>query len=315
MTISQWLTQATSAFTDAGIGTARLDAEVLLSDTLGQDRSWLHAHADEELSNRVRQHARTKLDKNMARRIAHEPLAYIRGYQEFYGRDFFVSPDTLTPRPETETMIDVLLEELSQESKVKSQEGLQPTSTQDPEAEDQTGLQIVDIGTGSGCIILTAALELPQSSTLNRTPSYVGLDISEPALKIAHQNAQKYGVAIDFRQFDLLSDSLASHINPHASILILANLPYVPDAYEINQSATKEPPIALFGGTDGLDYYRELFTQIQHIHDSNYSSAVVVLVEALTHQHDRLTALAAQHGLQHAQTTGLISKFIVVSHA
>lgn len=284
MTIEQWLSEATGRLSAAGIGTAQLDAEVLLSDTFRKDRSWLHAHSNHPLTRKLL----IKLERQIARREKHEPLAYVRGKQEFFSREFYVSPDTLTPRPETETMLEMLIQH-NQELRARSLEEL----------------QIVDVGTGSGCIIITAALELSKNSSASRRTkiSYCGLDISKPALKIARKNADKFKVEVDFKEFDLTNDSFFSILSPQPSTLVvLANLPYVPTTFKINLAASHEPAFAIYGGEDGLDHYRTLFSQLK-------GNVCTIFTESLPPQHNKLQEIAEKTGFQLQKTQNFIQMF------
>jgi release factor glutamine methyltransferase len=281
MDIQSWLKAATHSLTESSIDSARLDAEILLADMMEKDRSWILAHpeyilTDEQIS---------LLDKKIARRARHEPIAYIRGSQEFYGRDFIVSKDTLTPRPETETIVEMALELL----------------------RNEPALSVADIGTGSGCIIISIELEL--ASTKNNSSSneskitYCGYDVSERALEIARQNAEALQSRTAFEQCNILDDS--EHEWQSAELL-LANLPYVPDGYEINKAATHEPELALFAGKDGLDLYRALFKKASH-------ASKHIITESLSFQHNALTSLADTFGYQLLETKDLIQHFVLKS--
>lgn len=296
--INDWLRSITLQFEAAGIETARLDALVLLEDATGRDRAWLLAHPEYELDAKIA----TKLQKLIKRRITHEPLAYIRGKTEFYGREFEVNHDVLVPRPETEDMIDLL------HSVVDDR----------PETIDEE-LQVVDVGTGSGCLAITAKLEFSAAKVY-------GTDISNAALKVAQQNAQKLGATVTFYSANLLQPVVtkkklrmtdqppfARLENRNAKLVLLCNLPYVPDNYEINQAATHEPKLALFAGADGLDLYRELFAYINqqapvntNIHNIKPS---YVLTEALTFQHAELSDIAQKSGYWLEETRGLAQLF------
>ena len=276
MTINSWLQNAIKKLDFASVPTARLDAEVLVADLLHKDRSWLHANPDFIL----RKSDLRKLDEQISKRAGHEPLAYIRGKQEFYGRDFLVSPDTLTPRPETETMIDLLLNIMKNEKL---------TTHHSP-------LTVLDVGTGSGCIAVTAALELSKLSNI----SYIGLDISEPALEIAKKNAKILGTTVKFKKFDLISDDFT--LQPLPYTIILANLPYVPNNFHINLAASHEPGFAIFGGKDGLDYYRILFKKVT-------DETKVVLTESLPPQHLELIKIANNYGFKLLDSQDLIHVF------
>jgi release factor glutamine methyltransferase len=318
MTIEQWLDAAISKLNEASVPTARLDAEVLLADMLQKDRTWLHAHPDEIIDGQNIQGASLDvLDEQIFRRVRHEPLAYIRGKQEFYGRDFIVSPDTLTPRPETEKMIELLLDQIGDWGLGIGDEKLQViddnrksnNELQDPRFNIQD-LQLIDVGTGSGCIIISAALEL--SSILNPQSSiyYIGLDISESALKVAKRNAKNLKADVDFRKFNLLSGELSIILNSQSSICLLANLPYVPDDFHINLAASHEPKFAIFGGKDGLDLYRKLFEQISPILNPQ-SPIYSVFTESLPFQHKELEIIAKKAGFRIQKTQDLIQVFTI----
>ncbi len=282
MKIEEWLKKNTRLLTKAGIATARLDTLVLLEDLLHTARTQLLAHDDKVLTSEQLK----KLDEQISRRAHHEPLAYIRGKSEFYGREFLVTKDTLEPRPETETMVELL----------KKLRG--------PRAQGE-GLSLVDIGTGSGCIAITAKLEFPDAQV-------IATDISEQCLKIAKQNAQKLGADIKFLQGDLLKPLSALLSEPWA---LLCNLPYVPDSHTINESAMFEPKLAIFGGPDGLDLYRRLFSQIKNANNpydrmkSYRSGARYVLTESLPFQHEKLTKIAEQSGYTLVTTDDFIQVF------
>jgi release factor glutamine methyltransferase len=279
MTISNWLRNAIEKLDSASIPTARLDAEVLVADLLHKDRSWIHANPDFIL----RKSDIRKLDEQISKREKHEPLAYIRGKQEFYGRDFLVSPDTLTPRPETETMIDLLLKTVdSRQFTVDRQQ------------------QIIDVGTGSGCIVITAATELTKISNLKSQISYLGLDISDPALEIAKNNAKILGANVKFKKFDLTSDDFT--LQPLPYTVVLANLPYVPNNFHINLAASHEPGFAIFGGKDGLAYYRMLFKKLPE-------NIKLVFTESLPPQHEELIIIANNHGFKLLDSQDLIHVF------
>lgn len=275
MQISQWLKAAEARLTEAGVPSARLDTLVLLEDFTGKDRSWLLAHPEFELKNTK------ELDEQIERRSKHEPLAYIRGKSEFYGRDFMVSADTLEPRPETETIIDLL-------------KGLGEIHL------------LADIGTGSGCLAITAQLELPNVTVY-------ATELNKAALKIAQKNATTLDSRVKFSHGDLLQPLVEKNILPDT---IITNLPYVPDSHTINQAAMFEPGMAIFGGPDGLDLYRTLFQQIQHSNNSrdrakhyNDTGVRYVLTESLPFQHTDLTQIAKTAGYQLKTSQDFIQVF------
>jgi len=269
MKANEWLSLATKNLASAGISSARLDAMILLEDATNLGRANLLAHPEHKLST-----AQSKfLAKCLARRIQHEPLAYIRGHCEFFGRDFVITKDTLQPRPESETFIDIL-----------------KTLT----APNQK-MTILDLGTGSGALAITASLEFSGCTVL-------ATDISTKALKIAHINAKKLGAKVTFLNGNLL-DSLSP--NHYPIDIIMANLPYVPDQHAVNQAAMYEPKLAIFGGTDGLDKYRLFFQQIEILS----KKPTVILTESLESQHLDLTNLAKAHGYDIKKSEGLVLYF------
>lgn len=273
MKINDWLREATSQLVAAGISTARLDCLVLLEDTTGKDRGWLLAHPEFELSV----HVIEQLKSMILRRAQQVPLAYIRGKSEFYGREFVVNPATLQPRPETETMLELLADCI--ESKK-----LKDTS-------------VVDVGTGSGAIAITAKLEHPELVVY-------ATEINQDALGVARQNSKTLGADIKFYQGNLL-EPLKNHLANSEYLVILANLPYVPDTHTINSSAMQEPQVAIFGGPDGLDLYRGLFSQIKTL----AVSPQLILTESLPFQHTQLARIASENGYSLQQTDDFIQCF------
>lgn len=264
--LNQIIIQSTAQLQAAGIATARLDVLVLLTDLAGRDRAWLLAHPDTKISSEDS----AKLQKMLDRRAKHEPLAYIRGKTEFYGREFKVSPAVLEPRPESETMID----------RLKALTDLPPAP------------QIADVGAGSGALGITAQLELPDSRVEL-------LEIDPKALKVAKTNVDLFTPGMKVLATDLLEGSPADYD------LLLANLPYVPDNFRINRAAMHEPKIAIFGGADGLDFYRKLFSQIKKV----AKKPLYVLCEALPPSHKRLTTIAEKNGYKLIQTDDFILVF------
>ncbi|HET7529311.1 MAG TPA: HemK/PrmC family methyltransferase [Candidatus Saccharimonadales bacterium] len=243
----------------AGISSSRLDTLILIEDLLHKDRGWILAHPEHEISKRQFR----RLDRKLDRRTKHVPLAYIRGFTEFYGRRFKVNRHVLEPRPESETMIELLLS-----------------------LDLPRNPAIADIGTGNGALGITAALEIPEST--------VDLyEISSGALAVAKHNTHLHELHLRTRKMNLLSRPL----RPYDALL--CNLPYVPDHWEINKAALAEPKIAIFGGEDGLDLYRKLFKQLERF----TWKPRFVLTEALPPQHKHLESIAAEHGfsLYHSQ--------------
>lgn len=248
------------------IASARLDCIILLEDVLGIDRSLILAHPEIELSEA--QIAR--LNNYITRRLDQEPLAYIRGTTEFYGRKFIVNKFVLVPRPESEDCITIL------------------KNVPLPIAEPK----IADVGTGSGCLGITAKLEIPTSKV------YI-FDISREALDVAQKNAQLHKITVHPKQQNLLEGS------GEQFDVILANLPYVPSDYPINKPTEHEPQLALFSGTDGLDHYRLFWKQISVL---PYKPTYVI-TESMTLQHSEIQQLAKDAGYNLIKTIGLVQLF------
>lgn len=269
MTVAQFLAEATKSLQKADIESARLDVLILLEDTLKRDRSNILAHP--ELSLTAAQIL--TLNKKITQRKKHVPLAYIRGSVAFFGREFLVNRRVLVPRPETETIIELLKE---------------CSFSQPP--------FIVDVGTGSGCIGITAALELPAA----HVHFY---DIDRAALDTAQDNARRLHVHGEYY--------LGNILDPwrHDYNIVLANLPYVPDLYPINEAAVFEPPLALFSGKDGLAHYRLLWQQIS----AHNTKPVHVIIEALPEQHASLIELATTAGYRLRKTRDYVQHFALLA--
>ncbi len=264
MTYNDWLTQAAQRL--AGISTTpALDADLLLAYTVGRNRAGLRAHADTVLTTRELQ----RLQKLTSRRLQGEPIAYIRGYSEFYGHDFTVSRSVLVPRPESESFLE-LLAHLRKNERIHT---------------------VIDIGTGSGALAISAKLTHPD---LYMTAT----DISSRALAVAAKNCLKHAAAITLRKQSLLTGDKEGYD------VIFANLPYVPTDSVPDPSIAHEPSLALFSGTDGLDHYRRLFEQLTPKHIR------FLLCESLTSQHVAMSALAAAAGYRLDSTDGLVQFFV-----
>jgi release factor glutamine methyltransferase len=250
------LNNSVRMLSDAGIATARLDAVVLLEDITGKDRAWLLAHPEHEISST--KHARLK--KLLNRRSHHEPLAYLRNKTEFYGREFFINSDVLEPRPESETMLDLL-----KKLPILGKKG--------------SGVRLADVGTGSGALGITAKLELPEL-TVDL------IDIDTKALEVAKTNVDKFTLNISTINSDLLDKTTPGYE------ILLCNLPYVPDGFKINTAAMREPKTAIYGGPDGLDVYRRLFAQISNLKNR----PLYILTEAMPRQHSVISLIAKNGG-------------------
>lgn len=225
----------TRAFEAANISSPAIDARFLLQGVLGWDATIVLRDGERPVGDGA-----YALTLAAQRRLAHEPVARILGQREFYGRPFRVTPDVLDPRPDTETLIDLVLDVVRGEPRFANR------------------LTFADIGVGSGAIIATLLAELPHATG-------IGTDVSPAALAIAAQNAATLGVAdrLTLVETGILTGILTS---TRAKIdIVVSNPPYIPSA-EIAGLAVDvrafDPHLALDGGLDGLDVYREIARDI-----------------------------------------------------
>ncbi len=254
----------------ANVPSHTLAAELLLMHAMGRDRTWIYAHPEAELGPGECE----KYFVLVARRSAGEPVQYLTGKQEFWGLEFEVAPAVLIPRPETEHVIEVALERLGER-------GIQvDLATGAPSPP----LRVADVGTGSGCLAVALAHELPHAEI-------VATDISAEALEVARRNAARHGVAdrIQFAQGDLLEPvrRAASAADQDACPfdLIVSNPPYVArsEAGELPREVRDhEPHAALFGGLTGIEIYARLIEQagtlLRHVSDGAKPSPGGILV-------------------------------------
>ena len=280
MTVDNFLIEGTSKLSLAGIGTARLDSLILLEDVLEIDRAKLLA--EPKLALTTTQQAR--LAKLLKRRAAHEPLSYIRGFTEFYGRSFVITPAVLEPRPESETMIELLLELLKRPHDTPKGPDFSPDWPAKP--------RIADVGAGSGALGITAQLELPQAKIDL-------LEIDLRAIQVAKTNVDLLTPHMAVIKSDLLAQTATDY---H---ILLCNLPYVPDDHQINEAAAQEPRLAIFGGPDGLNIYRRLFSQVSELS----KRPLFILTESLPPQHPALQKLAEANGYGLRQVEDFIQLF------
>lgn len=268
--ISDWLKLATQRLKYVDIPSARLDAELILAHTLRKSRTYLHAHIDQSLTARELEIAEARL----ALRIDRVPVAYIIGHKEFYGRLFQVTTATLIPRPESETIIE-LLKELVR---------LTP-----PRLLASPHLRLIDVGTGSGCLGITAKLELPE---LDVTLA----DISRHALAIATKNSQRLHADTTVLQSDLLINY------PFEADFILANLPYVDRSWDTPPELEHEPALALYADDDGLHLIKKIIQQA----NTGLTPGGHLLLEADTSQLDAISHFALAHGFIETARRGFI---------
>lgn len=234
-TIAKVITEGAALLEASAVTDERRTAGVLLCHVLGIDRTQLLISSARQITDD--DYARYL--GFVARRVAGEPLQYITGHQEFYGLDFVVTPDVLIPRPETEFLVERVIKLAGDPSKGSP--------------------LIVDIGTGSGCIVVTLAVHLPHSRL-------IATDISAAALEVARANADRYQVAdrIEFVEGDALEP--LSRLGLEGALDVIAsNPPYVEQATsQLIQREVRdwEPHAALFAGADGLDFYRRVFPSV-----------------------------------------------------
>jgi release factor glutamine methyltransferase len=230
--VGETLREGVRRLEGASVPSAGLSAELLLMKVVGRDRAWLYAHPEQVL-------AASEISSYfelISARAAGTPTQYLTGKQEFWALDFEVTRDVLIPRPETEHVIEVTLARLGA-------------------ARRNSPLLVADIGTGSGCIAVALAKELPSAKIC-------ATDISAAALEVAHRNATRHGV--ESRMIFVQSDLFADFAEPAHFDVIISNPPYVArrDADSLQREVREhEPSIALFAGDDGLAVYSSLIAQ------------------------------------------------------
>jgi release factor glutamine methyltransferase len=238
---------ATDGLKAAGVVSARLDARLLLARALGVDGAWVFSHPDHVLQSAEA----AAFDRLLARRRRREPMSHILGQREFWSMPFKVTADTLDPRPDSETVIEAILEQLP---------------------DRRAPLSVLDLGTGSGCLLLALLSELPSATGL-------GVDISPAALVVAGDNARALGLAGRARL--QLGEWGAGLTGPFD--IIVANPPYIADG-ELAGLAPEvrcfEPRLALAGGPDGLAAYRALASQVARLLASSPPAIVAFEVGA-----------------------------------
>lgn len=224
-----------------------LDLELLIAHIIKKPREFVLAHPEYKLTR----NQKLRIKNYAKRRLNNEPLAYIVGHKEFFGLDFKINKNTLIPRPETELLVELAIQEL----RTKNQK-----------------LGIIDVGTGSGCIIISIAMQLKNQELRIKNYNLFATDISIDALKIAKQNAKKHNIEkkIKFLKGNLLEPILktkyCSMLHAPCSMIIVANLPYLSKkiySETSNDIKNFEPKSALYSSREGLTHYEKLFEQIK----------------------------------------------------
>jgi release factor glutamine methyltransferase len=292
-TILEILRWTTEYFRDKGVSEPRASAEVLLAHTLGASRLDLYLRYDQPLNSE--ELARFKA--LVVRRRNGEPVAYLTGHREFWSLDFQVTPAVLIPRPETETLVAAAIEAVQKGlGRGDEERPVPPPSPPTPyRAADlstsgspfkSNSFWGLEIGVGSGAVIVALAKELPEMN-------WVGVDLSAPSLAVAWNNSRRHKMSdrIHFLRTDLLAA-----LKPQAAFdLLVANLPYVP-RLEWEQLPREikdfEPRQALLAGEDGLDLIRPLVRQaFQYIKIGGW-----VLLEVGDRQANQVAALFTETG-------------------
>lgn len=258
------LRDAAARLSKAGVAEASREAVVLLEWASGRSfHDWVvHGGTWSEAVDR-------RFHEAVVRRTKREPLFYITGVREFYGLSLAVSPAVLIPRPETEVLVDVVLQAMNQDEAF-----------------------LVDVGTGSGAVALAIQSARPHWRV-------VGVDKSREALTVGEHNARRLGLPVTF----LCSDLLEAIIEPMDALV--ANLPYVPDAFQGEPELAYEPSTALYGGSDGLRLIRRLISEAEvKLKENGYiflecgiGQADVISKELLAHGFDQVAALADLAGI------------------
>ena len=241
------LTEATRQLADVGASSPRLDAEVLLAHVLGIGRTGVLAHPDAPVGDG----SASSYQALITRRVAGEPVAYLRGIQEFHGLALAVDGRVLIPRPETEQLVDLGFERIRE------------ILTGAPRPAEATEVLVWDVATGSGAVVVALAILLRRRGYLDDV-RLLASDISSEALAVAVENAVAHGVAdrLELLQGDLLDVPGRMPVD-----LLLANLPYVPTdvVATLSPEVRAEPRLALDGGPDGMDVYRRLLAGLPDV--------------------------------------------------
>jgi release factor glutamine methyltransferase len=230
VTLIKAINSASAKLAAAGVPNARLDAELLVCHTLGRDRAWLLAHIQDGLDDERRR----MFERLIERRAGREPFQYITGRQEFWGLDFHVTPDVLIPRPETELIIETALQQ----------------------AQGRSGpLSVIDLCTGSGCIAVCLAKELPSARIF-------ATDTSVKALVVARENARRHGLADRIRFFEGDLFAPMDELDVHGQVdIVVSNPPYIStgDRPALQPEVRDyEPAMALFAGPGGTELHRRI---------------------------------------------------------
>ncbi len=236
-----------------GIESKRIDASLLLAKVTSKPRSWLFAHMDDELATQDA----TNFMELVNQRSQRVPLVHLTNYREFYGLDFYIDRNVLTPRMETEKMVEYAIRYAPKNSR------------------------LLDLGTGSGAIVVAIAKHRPDLEVW-------ATDISSKALEVARRNVETHQVDVE-----LVSSNLFERVTDRFSTIV-TNLPYLREDADLMPEVQNEPSVALFGGKDGLELYRQFFEKLPpHLENQGY-----VFTECDPWQHETMIAIAKQASLR-----------------
>ncbi len=293
MNIKQALQSSTENLESHNIPSATLDAEVLLLEVLNENklnlkntkendeeilsptlqndnkklnRSWLYTHDYYKLSAKEKE----LFNNFINQRIKNKPVAYIINRKEFFGYDFFVNENVLIPRPETELIVEEVLKIINNKKDLKNK------------------FDLIDVGTGSGCIVISILNELQKNKKRKTLNQSVAIDISSKAIEVAKINATKYNIE---KNIKFINEDLKKEINQKSfldsnNFIITANLPYISNSNYKNLSSNVkdyEPELALVSGKDGLDDIKNLLSSISNI-KLKLNQKIYLLLEADPHQ-------------------------------
>lgn len=259
--LDNFLSKAGKKLKKAGVNRPRNEAELIIADILGKRTEDIIAYPKIKLTPTQL----TKFNSAINRRINQEPIAYILNKKEFFNLSFFINESTLIPRPETELLVEKTLKLIKNNKKYF----------------------IIELGTGSGCITISIAKNLPRKTINTNGLQLLASDISNNSLNVAKKNATLHNVSrvINFKKGSLLEpfEENIKKLPSNQHLVIIANLPYLSEKiYNDTSPSVKkyEPKIALISGKEGLDHYRELFNQILSLHNQvlKYKKSTIHLI-------------------------------------